>query len=181
MDPTVGAQYRWSSAFAPKYNRFFGLLQGWISVFTWICSCTPNPALISNIIVGLKSFNDPEYGGKRWHSTVIMWALTLLRIIGNFWLPKILNILETAGVLCHVTFFVTSIITLATMAEKSSANYVFSTLTHDISGWKNPVVAWGIGLLTVTYPLTGLCFGSQMCVTNSTTRIRWHPTPKRRG
>lgn len=26
MDPTVGAQYRWSAAFAPKYNRFFGLM-----------------------------------------------------------------------------------------------------------------------------------------------------------
>jgi hypothetical protein len=27
-DPTVGAQYRWSAKFAPKYPRFFGLLQG---------------------------------------------------------------------------------------------------------------------------------------------------------
>ncbi|KAF2993669.1 hypothetical protein E8E13_000744 [Curvularia kusanoi] len=28
MDPTVGAQYRWSATFAPKWNRFFGLIQG---------------------------------------------------------------------------------------------------------------------------------------------------------
>ena len=27
-DPTVGAQYRWSATFAPKWNKFFGLMQG---------------------------------------------------------------------------------------------------------------------------------------------------------
>lgn len=27
-DPTVGAQYRWSATFAPRWNRFFGLMQG---------------------------------------------------------------------------------------------------------------------------------------------------------
>ena len=27
-DPTVGAQYRWSATLAPKWNRFFGLMQG---------------------------------------------------------------------------------------------------------------------------------------------------------
>jgi choline transport protein len=58
---------------------------------------------------------------------------------------------------CHVVFFVISIVTLAAMAEKSSPSYVFNTLTHDKSGWGNSVVAWGIGLLTVTYPLTGTC------------------------
>jgi len=28
-------------------------------------------------------------------------------------------------------------------------------LTHDVSGWSDPAVAWGIGLLTVTFPLSG--------------------------
>ncbi|KAF2023324.1 hypothetical protein EK21DRAFT_27445, partial [Setomelanomma holmii] len=61
MDPTVGAQYRWSAAFAPKWNRFFGLMQGWITTFAWICSCTSNPALITNIVVSLASFNNADY------------------------------------------------------------------------------------------------------------------------
>jgi choline transport protein len=86
-----------------------------------------------------------------------MWALTIFAFIGNFWLPKFINLLETAGAICHVVFFFTSIATLAAMAEKSSATYVFSTLTRDTSGWTNPLVSWGIGLLTVTYPLTGMC------------------------
>ncbi|KAH6065180.1 hypothetical protein HBI67_124890 [Parastagonospora nodorum] len=155
MDPTVGAQYRWTATFAPKYKRFFGLMQGWITVFAWICSCASNPALMCNIIASLASFNNPEYIPQRWHSTLIMWALTLCPFIGNFWLPKFINILETVGAVCHVTFFFASNVTLVAMAEKSSASYVFKTLTHGASGWNNSVVAWGIGLLTVAYPLTG--------------------------
>ncbi|CAO2649746.1 Nn.00g010380.m01.CDS01 [Neocucurbitaria sp. VM-36] len=84
-----------------------------------------------------------------------MWALTLFPFIGNFWLSRFINQLETAGATCHVVFFFASIITLAAMAEKSSVEYVFHTLTHNVSGWTNPAVAWGLRLLTVTYPLTG--------------------------
>lgn len=53
--------------------------------------------------------------------------------------------------------FTASIVTLVVLAEHSSIGYVFRTLTTDVSGWTNPPVAWGIGLLTVTYPLTGEC------------------------
>jgi choline transport protein len=118
---------------------------------------------MSNIIVSLAGFNDAEYVPQRWHSTLIMWALTLCPFIGNFWLPEFINILETAGAICHVTFFFASIVTLAAMAEKSPASYVFDTLTHDTSGWTNPAVAWGLGLLTVTYPLTGILHPRDSC------------------
>ncbi|KAL5119408.1 hypothetical protein ACEQ8H_002677 [Pleosporales sp. CAS-2024a] len=134
MDPAVGAQYRWSAAFAPAYNRFFGFAQGWFTVAAWLCSCTSNPALISNIIVDLASFNNSDYIPKPWHSTLIMWALTLCPFIGNLWLPKFISILETSGAICHVSFFIASIVTLAAKAEKSSASYVFNTLTRDASG-----------------------------------------------
>ncbi|KAF2192733.1 amino acid transporter [Zopfia rhizophila CBS 207.26] len=155
MDPTVGAQYRWSAAFAPRWNRFFGLMQGWITSFAWICSCTSNPALVSNIIVGLVIFNNPEYVPQRWHVTLIMWAITIFPFLGNFWFRKVLNTLEAVGAICHVVFFIVSIITLVVLAERSTTDFVFKTLTHDVSGWTNPTVAFGIGLLTVTYPLTG--------------------------
>ncbi|KAF2822394.1 hypothetical protein CC86DRAFT_300730 [Ophiobolus disseminans] len=83
-----------------------------------------------------------------------MWALVLMPFIANFWLPRFINILETIGAICHVTFFIASIITLAALAEKSSVSYVFNTLTNNVSGWSNPTIAWSVGLLTVTYPLT---------------------------
>lgn len=170
-DPTVGAQYRWTATFAPRYNRFFGLMQGitvscyysiymlkspgWITSFAWICSCTSNPALFSNIIVSLANFNNAAYVPKRWHVTLMMWAITMIPCIGNFWFRRILKPIETIGAFLLVGFFIVSIVTLLVLAGKSSASYVFRTLTHGTSGWENPAVAWGIGLLTMAYPLTG--------------------------
>ncbi|KAF1352755.1 hypothetical protein EJ07DRAFT_168683 [Lizonia empirigonia] len=68
---------------------------------------------------------------------------------------KTLNPIQAVGALCHIVFFVASIVTLAVLAQRSAAEYVFHTLTNNVSGWTNLAVAWGIGLLTVTYPLTG--------------------------
>ncbi|KAL5381822.1 hypothetical protein DPSP01_007005 [Paraphaeosphaeria sporulosa] len=171
MDPTVGAQYRWSATFAPKWPRFFGLMQGWITVFAWICSCTSNPALISNIITGLVIFNNPDYVPKQWHTTLLMWAITSLPFFANFYFRKLLNPFEAIGALLHVIFFIVSIITLVVLAPRSSPDYVFKTLTHD-SGWEQPVVAFGIGLLTVAYPLTGFDGVMHMSDEVKKTRIR---------
>jgi choline transport protein len=126
-----------------------------MTVFAWICGCTSNPAIISNVITGLTIFNNPDYVPQRWHSTLIMWAITTFPFLGNFWFRKLLGPLEAIGAICHVVFFIVSIITLVVLAQRSTVDYVFKTLTHDVSGWTSPVVAWGIGLLTVTYPLTG--------------------------
>jgi hypothetical protein len=125
-------------------------------VFAWICSCTSNPAILSNIIVGLVIFNYPDYVPERWHATLIMWAFTILPFIGNFWFRRLLNPLEAVGAVLHVLFFIVSIITLVVLAQRSTASFVFQTLTHGVSGWNNPAVAFGIGLLTVTFPLTGM-------------------------
>lgn len=162
IDPTVGAQYRWSAAFAPRWNRFFGLMQGWITAFAGLCSSCSNPAIIATTITSLATFNKPDYTPERWHTTFIMWCVTLMPFIGNFLLPKIINPLETAGAVCHIASFFASVITLAVMAKKSSTDYVFGTLTHDVSRWTNPAVAWGIGLLTVTFPITGKSYKSPM-------------------
>ena len=150
-------------------------------MFAWICSCTSNPALISNVVVGLAIFNNPSYVPERWHVTLLMWAATILPFVANIWFRKLLNPIQAMGAICHVLFFFISIITLLALAERSTAAYVFGTLTHDKSGWTNPVVAWGIGLLTVTYPLTGKSALEQnkrhtMSWINAAARFRWcHP------
>ncbi|KAF3045323.1 hypothetical protein E8E11_003023 [Didymella keratinophila] len=88
MDPTVGAQYRWSATFAPKWNRFFGLMQG------WICSTTSTTALVANLITGLAIFNFPDYTPERWHFTMIMWAATIVPFMMNLWCRKVITPLK---------------------------------------------------------------------------------------
>jgi len=77
-----------------------------------------------------------------------------------------LNTLEMIGGICHVLFFIVSIITLVVLAERSTSSFVFNNLWHDVSGWENPGVAFSLGLLTVTFPITsfdGVLHMSQFC------------------
>lgn len=113
-----------------------------------------SPAYLSNIVTGLVVFNYPEYEPQRWHGTLIMWAFVILPVVWNFWFRKMLNTLEMIGGICHVLFFIVSLVTLVVLAERSTASFVFNNLWNSYSGWENPGVAFSLGIITVTFPIT---------------------------
>lgn len=86
---------------------------------------------------------------------LIMWALIIVPFIFNLWFRKLLNAFETVGGLCHVGFYIISIVTLAILARRSTDEFVWKTLTHGQSGWENLGVTWGLGLLTITFSVNG--------------------------
>jgi choline transport protein len=73
----------------------------------------------------------------------------------NLWFRQLLNTFELLGGLLHIIFFIASIITLVVLARRSTPDFVFNTLTTGQSGWTNPGVSWGLGLLTVTFAVSG--------------------------
>lgn len=107
------------------------------------------------MITALAIFNYPDYNPQRWHTTMIMWVLIVIPFVFNLWFKPLLNTFELIGGIGHVVFFFVSMITLIVLGERSTTDFVFKTLTNDASGWTNPGVAWGIGLLTVTFSVTG--------------------------
>jgi choline transport protein len=124
-------------------------------VFAWIINCAGPPAIISNIITALAAFNYETYQPKAWHRTLIMWGLILVPFVFNLWFRQLLNTFELLGGLLHIIFFIASIITLVVLARRSTPDLVFNTLTTGHSGWTNPSVSWGLGLLTVTFAVSG--------------------------
>jgi len=60
------------------------------------------------------------------------------------WFRQLLNTFELLGRLLHIVFFIASIITLAVLAQRSSLDFVFNTLTTGHSGWTNPGVGWAL-------------------------------------
>lgn len=106
------------------------------------------------MVQGLILFHKPSYEPKQWHGTLFMYAFIVVPVLCNFALRRTLNTLETIGGICHVLFFITVIAVLAVTAERSTTDFVFKTLTHDVSGWTNPGVAWCLGLLTTVFPIT---------------------------
>jgi choline transport protein len=124
-------------------------------VFAWLFTAATVPATIMNIISGLAIFNYPEYTPERWHQAAIMWALIILPVLFNLYFKKVLDVFEIIGGVGHILFFIIQVVTLVTMGRRSTNDFVFQTLTTGQSGWTNPGVCFGLGLLTVTYPVAG--------------------------
>lgn len=151
IDPTVGAQYRWSANLAPFGKRFWGLLQGWITTAAWCFTCGGPPSIIANIITSLTIFNNANYVPQRWHTCCIMIATMIVPFVFNLWFRKLLNALEITGGILHIVLFIVFIVVLIVFGPKNDADFVFKTLIKDSSGWNNAGVSWGLGLLTVTF------------------------------
>lgn len=154
-DPVVGAQYRWSSSLAPAYGKFFGLLQGWITVFAWLAASLGSPAINSQIITALVEFNYPGYVNRNWHTMLIMWPLIIIPFVLNLWVRKILNVWESVGGGLHFVAFFIYIAVLLALAKRSPNEFVWETLTVGQSGWENPALNFNLGLLTLTFSVCG--------------------------
>jgi choline transport protein len=84
-----------------------------------------------------------------------MWAFMTPPVLANVYGRKLLKTVEIMGGILHVVFFVVTIVTLAAMARKSTATFVFTESFFGQSGWESEGVQWCIGLLSITSVLTG--------------------------
>ncbi|KAF2122219.1 amino acid/polyamine transporter I [Lophiotrema nucula] len=170
IDPTVGAQYRWSANFAPAAPRFWGLLQGWITVSAWCFACGGPPSILSNMISSMAIFNYPTYTPQRWHTSLIMIATIFVPFVFNLWFRKLLDGIELTGGIIHIILFIVFIVVLIVFGQRNSSDFVFHTLIDDISGWNNSGVSWGLGLLTLTFSVTG--FDSVLHMSDEVKKVR---------
>jgi hypothetical protein len=127
-----------------------------LTLAAWIINCGAATAIISNIIIGLLLFNYDNYVPKGWHTTLFMWGLIATLFLLNLYFKQLLNVFELVGGICHVIFFISSIITLVVLARRSSPEFVFNTSITSAGGWTNPGVSWGIGLLTLVFAISGM-------------------------
>jgi len=173
----LGTHSRWVTRRFKTGNLESYFTSGWITVSAWLFAAATGPAILANILSALIIFNNPNYNPAGWHIGMIMWVFILIPLVFNLYLRKVLNTFETIGGILHVVFFIVSIITLTTLAQRSTTGFVFKTLVTGVSGWTNPGVSFGIGLLTVVFPVAGkigmqLDFSVEILTLHS---CRWSP------
>jgi len=110
---------------------------------------------LANQLSALLIFNHPNYDSQSWHMAFFMWGFIIIPLIFNLFFRKLLNTFETIGAILHVVFLISTVVTLTVLAEHSTTDFVFNTIVTDVSGWTNPGISFGIGLLTVVFPLAG--------------------------
>lgn len=107
------------------------------------------------MIQGLIVLNDPTYVYRRWHGTLIYWAVLLVALMINTLGSRYLPHIENATMVLHVMFFFILLISIAVVSPtKNSASFVFTDFENS-SGWNNDGVAWCIGMLSASYVLVG--------------------------
>ncbi|GAB1218426.1 hypothetical protein ATERTT37_007680 [Aspergillus terreus] len=144
-------------------------MQGWVTWFAWISLLCGVANTTATMLQGLASVNYPEYEAKRWHITLIIFAMLIVEALMNmytFWLIPWIELM--AGVL-HICLLVIFLVVFATLAPRHTAEFVFLR-TQSLSGWNNTFASWNIGLLTPTWGFVG--FDGAVHMSEETRRAR---------
>jgi choline transport protein len=100
ITPTVGAQYRWTAIYSPEFlpRKFFSFLQGYQTVFAWMCSATLLPYFTGSQITGLLILNYPDsYVYHGWHCTLIGYATIAGVLLFNVFARRFIRMIEVLG------------------------------------------------------------------------------------
>jgi choline transport protein len=127
-----------------------------MQVFAWIAVCTQVCFLEGTILQGLIILNDDSYIPKGWHGTLLAWSILALPLLCNVFARKLLAPVEVLGGILHIALFVVFIVVLVALSPRSSASYVFTETTTNLSGYSSGGVSWCIGLLSGAFPLAGM-------------------------
>jgi choline transport protein len=115
------------------------------------------------MITSLVIFNNKNYVPERWHTSLIMIAVMLIPFLFNLWFRKVIDAFEMTGGIIHIALFLVFVIVLIVFGPRSDTDFVFKTLIWEESGWQSPGVSWGLGLLSMTFSVTGADSVLHMC------------------
>ena len=119
--------------------------------FGWQASAASVPYLAGMMIETLVQFNHDSYVPKRWHGTLIYWAIVLLSTTTCILLNRSLPWIENVTLILHVVLFVILIVVICAVSpSRHTAAFVFTKSINN-SGWSNDGIAWCIGMLSSCY------------------------------
>ncbi|KAL3466185.1 hypothetical protein BJX64DRAFT_284761 [Aspergillus heterothallicus] len=132
MCPTTSGQYHYVALLSPRHlSTLFSYAAGWITVFGWQAVAGSAPFLAETMAQGLLALNDLEYVYKRWHGTLLYWAVLIVALLVNTMAIKILPMIEVARMTLHIALYVVLLFAMLMLAPtNASASFVFRTFTN---------------------------------------------------
>ncbi|KAK3322786.1 amino acid/polyamine transporter I [Apodospora peruviana] len=149
MVPTAGGQYHYVAALAPPaHRRWLSWVAAWATLWSWLLSALAGIFANAMQLQAYVTLFAPGYVYARWHTSLIVIALTTcffgINVLGTRWLHR----LTFLGIVLHIAGYVTIIVyLLCKVHPKNSASHVFSSLVNG-SGWHSDGIAWSIGLMS---------------------------------
>ncbi|KEF59936.1 uncharacterized protein A1O9_04784 [Exophiala aquamarina CBS 119918] len=150
--PTAGGQQFFVQVVAPeKYRRFLSYVIGWcvlVGEISTSSSCALNSA---EIVAALVEITQPDVHWKPYMTWLIYTGFLIAPVLSNL-LPKYLPALQIFGAFFNISNGLIWAIVFLVMADKNSANFVFSEFINT-SGWASK--GW-VFLLSMYVPIYGL-------------------------
>ncbi|KAI9832416.1 MAG: hypothetical protein M1819_004405 [Sarea resinae] len=161
--PTSGGQYHWTFLFSPpKYRKFFSFITGWQSVLAWQACLASAAYLAGTMIQGLMVLNHPDYDFKRWHGTLLLYAVMLLALFFNTYLADHLPKVEGAVLTLHILGFFGILIPMTYLAPHGNAHDVFATFLN-LGGYHSMGLSFFVGIITTVFAFLGADGAVHMC------------------
>lgn len=123
-------------------------------MIAWQATVASASFLGGTIIQGLLVLNYPDYEFKRYHGTLLLYAVLAIAFIFNTILAKQLPKVESAMLIVHVVGFFAILVPLAILAPHGSARDVFATFSNS-GAFKTEGVSFFVGIITSVFAFVG--------------------------
>ncbi|KAF2832742.1 amino acid transporter-like protein [Ophiobolus disseminans] len=164
MWPTAGGQYHWTYALAPPKSRIFlSYITGWQSVIAWQALCASAAYLTATSLQGLIINSQNSYTPRRWHGTLLVFAIISVCLVFNTFLAKQLPRVETTVLVLHIVLFVIVITVMTVMSPVKSRNEDVWTLWLNEGGYESKALSFFVGLITPVFAFSGADGAVHMC------------------
>ena len=147
MAPIACGQYFWVYMLAPdRYKKAVSYVIGWLTSLAWIATVATESLFAGTIIQGLLVLNYPDYDSKRWHGTLLTWAVIVVNVLINTVIPGALPKFEITIMVIHLAGFVAILATLLSTADIGSARSVWLTSLNE-GGWPTQGLSYCVGFM----------------------------------
>ncbi|MCJ1426816.1 hypothetical protein MMC29_004719, partial [Sticta canariensis] len=162
MIPLAGGQYNWVAILSPpSCSKFLSYLTGWMTVISWQAALASSAFLGGTMIQGLLVLNYEGYNFKKWHGTLLLYAIIALSLFVNTYFARLLPKIESMVLFVHVVGFFCILIPLVYLAPHGSPKDVFATFNNG-GGWGTEGLSFFIGLSTSMFAFIGCDAASHM-------------------
>ena len=140
---------------APKAStRVLSYITGWLTVLGWQACITAATYLTGTGIQGIVILTVPTYNPKRWHGTLISWAVAICAFGINTFVSTVLAKIEAIVLVLHIVGFVALLIPLVYLAPHSSPRDVF-TLFLNAGDWPTQTLSFFVGIIGIVFAFVG--------------------------
>ena len=155
MAPVAGGQYYWVSLLAPlEWQRFLSYVTGWLTLCGWQAFVASGSYISGTLIQALITFNHSEYNAKRWHGTLLFWAVYAFAVAINSLARFLLPRFEGLILVLHVLGFFGTILPMLMLGPRTDPKIVFTTFLNE-GHWHTKGLSMMIGSLGPLFAFAG--------------------------